>query len=47
MNDLMLGYYGYGFEGAPVPMSEYAWMVAIIIIAVIALWQARTFVSQF
>ena len=45
----MVGYYGEGFDmsTALFPAAEYTWMVAIIIIALIALWQARTFVSQF
>ncbi|WP_440953410.1 hypothetical protein [Methanococcoides sp. FTZ1] len=49
MNDYMVGYYGEGFDmsTALFPAAEYTWMVAIIIIALIALWQARTFVSQF
>jgi hypothetical protein len=37
----------YDMATAPVPAAEYTWMIAIIIIALIALWQARTFVSQF
>ncbi|MDA0525062.1 hypothetical protein [Methanococcoides alaskense] len=49
MNDLTVAYYGPGFDmtTAPMPAAEYTWMVAVIIIALIALWQARTFVSQF
>ena len=49
MNDYMVGYYGEGFDmsTAIFPAAEYTWMIAIIIIALIALWQARTFVSQF
>lgn len=49
MNDLMVGYYGESFDMtmAPVPAAEYTWMLAVFIVAVIALWQARTFMSQF
>jgi hypothetical protein len=49
MNDYMVGYYGEGFDmnNAVFPAAEYTWMIAIIIIAMIALWQARTFMSQF
>ncbi|WP_157196736.1 hypothetical protein [Methanococcoides burtonii] len=49
INDYMVGYYGESFDMtlAPVPAAEYTWMLAIIILALIGLWQARTFVSQF
>lgn len=30
-----------------IPGAEMMWMVLILVLAVIALWQARTFVSQF
>ncbi|MDY9927543.1 MAG: hypothetical protein AB9861_08170 [Methanosarcina sp.] len=30
-----------------IPAADIMWMVLILILAVIALWQARTFVSQF
>lgn len=30
-----------------VPRADIIWMVLILILAVIALWQARTFVSKF
>ncbi len=30
-----------------VPSAHVMWMVLILILAVIALWQARTFVSKF
>lgn len=30
-----------------IPRADIMWMVLIIILAVIALWQARTFVSKF
>jgi hypothetical protein len=30
-----------------IPRAEIMWMVLILILAVIALWQARTFVSKF
>ena len=48
-NDLMVAYYGEAWDmtNAPIPAAEYVWIAAVIIIAVIALWQARTFVSQF
>ncbi|MFA0822934.1 MAG: hypothetical protein ACC612_08585 [Methanomethylovorans sp.] len=29
------------------PSAEVLWMVVILIVAVVALWQARTFVSKF
>lgn len=32
---------------SPVPAAEVMWMVVILIVAILALWQARTFVSQF
>ncbi len=49
MNEYMVDYYGAGFDmsTAVFPAAEYTWMIAIIVIALIALWQARTFVSQF
>lgn len=30
-----------------IPEADIMWMVLILILAVIALWQARTFVSKF
>ena len=30
-----------------IPRADIMWMVLILILAVIALWQARTFVSKF
>ncbi|MCO5384209.1 MAG: hypothetical protein NHB15_20835 [Methanosarcina barkeri] len=30
-----------------IPAADSMWMVLILILAVIALWQARTFVSKF
>ncbi|HWQ47927.1 MAG TPA: hypothetical protein VN414_03075 [Methanosarcina sp.] len=30
-----------------IPEANILWMVLILILAIIALWQARTFVSQF
>ena len=30
-----------------IPAADIMWMVLILILAVIALWQARTFVSKF
>ncbi|MFZ2500299.1 MAG: hypothetical protein ACP5N0_08465 [Methanosarcina sp.] len=30
-----------------IPAADVMWMVLILILAVIALWQARTFVSKF
>jgi hypothetical protein len=30
-----------------IPAADIMWMVLIVILAVIALWQARTFVSKF
>ncbi len=30
-----------------IPAGDIMWMVLILVLAVIALWQARTFVSQF
>ena len=30
-----------------IPAADVMWMVLIVILAVIALWQARTFVSKF
>jgi len=30
-----------------IPSADVLWMVLILILAVIALWQARTFVSEF
>ncbi|WP_318786032.1 hypothetical protein [Methanimicrococcus hacksteinii] len=30
-----------------VPYSEYMWMVAILIISILALWQARVFIRDF
>lgn len=32
---------------SPLPAADVLWMVVIIIVAILALWQARTFVSQF
>ena len=49
INDYMVAYYGEAFNmaNAPVPAAEYTWMVAVIIIGLAALWQARSFVSKF
>lgn len=49
INDHMVAYYGEAFNmaNAPVPAAEYIWMVAVIVIGLAALWQARTFVSKF
>ena len=30
-----------------IPSADILWMVLILILAIIALWQARTFVSKF
>lgn len=30
-----------------IPYAEYMWIVVIILLAILALWQARTFVSKF
>jgi hypothetical protein len=30
-----------------IPAADIMWMVLILILAIIALWQARTFVSKF
>jgi hypothetical protein len=35
------------FENGIVPASEIMWMVVILIIGAIALWQARVFVHKF
>jgi hypothetical protein len=32
---------------SPLPAADVLWMVVILVIAIVALWQARTFVSQF
>ncbi|MBP2030899.1 hypothetical protein J2755_001847 [Methanohalophilus levihalophilus] len=43
-------YYGegvYDLYAAPFPAAEYTWMIAVIILGLLALWQARSFVSQF
>lgn len=45
--DLVLGYYGYDMYNAPIPYAEYMWMVTVTIVAALALWQARVFVSKF
>lgn len=42
----MQAYHEYWIN-SPIPYSEYIWMVVIIVLAIIALWQARTFVSKF
>lgn len=49
MNELIVAYYGEGFDmtNAPVPAAEYTWAIAIIVIGLFALWQARVFVSKF
>ena len=37
-----------GGEGqALVPGGEYIWVILVLVIGALALWQARTFVSQF
>lgn len=41
----MAAYYSYW--NGPVPASEIMWMVVALIIAAIALWQARTFARRF
>ncbi|MDR2944385.1 MAG: hypothetical protein LBU81_04800 [Methanosarcinales archaeon] len=30
-----------------VPYSEYMWMIAILVISLLALWQARVFIKDF
>ncbi|WP_167880956.1 hypothetical protein [Methanococcoides sp. AM1] len=45
--DLTLGYYGYDMYNSPFPIAEYTWMIAIIAIALLAIWKARTFASKF
>jgi hypothetical protein len=30
-----------------IPAADVMWMILIVILAIIALWQARTFVSKF
>lgn len=42
----MQAYHEY-WVNSPIPYSEYIWMVVIVVLAIIALWQARTFVSKF
>lgn len=39
-------YNGY-WVNSPLPNADILWMVVILIVAILALWQARTFVSQF
>jgi len=35
------------WENSFIPGADVMWMVLILVLAVIALWQARTFVSKF
>ena len=39
--------YNLYWENSVIPQADIMWMVLILILAVIALWQARTFVSKF
>lgn len=49
MNKFVVAYYGEGYDmtNAPVVAAEYTWAIAIIVIGLAALWQARVFVSKF
>lgn len=49
MNNFLVAYYGEGYDmtNAPVVAAEYTWAITIIVISLIALWQARAFVSKF
>lgn len=49
INDFLVAYYGESFNmaNAPVPGAEYTWMVAVVVIGLAALRQARVFVSKF
>lgn len=42
----MEAYNGY-WANSYLPSAEVLWMVVILIVALVALWQARTFVSKF
>ncbi len=44
---LALEAYNKYWENSFIPAADVMWMVLILILAVIALWQARTFVSKF
>ncbi len=35
------------WANSPLPAADILWMVAILVVAILALWQARKFVSQF
>ncbi|WP_199724086.1 hypothetical protein [Methanohalophilus sp. RSK] len=35
------------FGSSHVPAGEYVWMLVVLVIAFLALWQARTWVSKF
>jgi hypothetical protein len=35
------------WANSPLPAANVMWMVVILIVAILALWQARTFVSEF
>jgi hypothetical protein len=44
--DAMAAYNEY-WVNSFIPAGDVMWMVLILVLAVIALWQARTFVSKF
>ncbi|MDG6244944.1 MAG: hypothetical protein QCH31_11255 [Methanolobus sp.] len=35
------------WANSPLPAADILWMVVILIVAILALWQARVFVSKF
>ncbi|WP_204245353.1 hypothetical protein [Methanosarcina horonobensis] len=39
--------YNVYWANSVIPAGDIMWMVLILILAVVALWQARTFVSKF
>ncbi len=50
MADFTNAYYGegvYDLYAAPFPAAEYSWMIVVLLLAGLALWQARAFVTQF
>jgi hypothetical protein len=35
------------FWGGPVPYADVMWMICILVISLLALWQARVFIKDF
>ncbi len=42
----MDAYLGF-FESSYIPAGEYVWLALVLVIALLAIWQARTWVSNF